>query len=110
MNGLVRWGKRHSPSISCIRLVAMLLIISCHICQYYGNELAWWLNVGVQIFFVLSGFLYGNKRIDEPIEWIRKQFVKILPTYYLFIFITVILYLIFSPETLSITSNPQLSP
>ena len=104
MNGLVRWGggKRHSPSISCIRLVAMLLIISCHICQYYGNELAWWLNVGVQIFFVLSGFLYGNKRIDEPIEWIRKQFVKILPTYYLFIFITVILYLIFSPETLSI--------
>ena len=80
----------------------MLLIISCHICQYYGSEYAWWLNVGVQIFFVLSGFLYGNKSIDEPIEWIKKQFVKILPPYYLFIFITIVLYLIFSPGTLSI--------
>lgn len=80
----------------------MLLIISCHICQYYGCELAWWLNIGVQIFFVLSGFLYGNKSIDDPIKWIRKQFVKILPPYYLFILITIILYLKFCPEVLSI--------
>lgn len=81
----------------------MCLIIACHFCQYYDNEWAWRLNVGVQIFFLLSGFLYGGKRIDEPIGWISNQFGKILQPYFLFLFFALFLYGLFSPNLLSVT-------
>ena len=90
------------PSISAIRLFAMVCIIACHFCQYYELEAAWWLNVGVQIFFIISGFLYGNKIIGEPIEWIIKQVKKILIPYYLFLFFAIVGYAIVAPEMLEI--------
>ena len=43
-------------------------------------EIAFWLNVGVQIFFFMSGFLYGNKK-EKPkdiFKWYKKQFIKLL--------------------------------
>ena len=87
-----------------IRLLAMMLIISCHICQYLDNEWAWWLNIGVQIFFILSGYLYGGKEIKDPIKWIGQQFKKILIRYYIFLFIAIGLYIIFVSNVLSIES------
>lgn len=96
--------KEYNPSISMIRLLAMMLIISCHICQYYDSEWAWWLNIGVQIFFILSGFLYGGKEIKEPIKWLGRQFKKILIRYYIFLLIAIGLYIIFAPNILSIGS------
>lgn len=87
-----------------IRLLAMLSIIACHFCQYYNSEWAWWLNVGVQIFFIISGYLYGSKRIDAPIPWLKKRFVKILTPYYIFLTLAIIAYLIISPERLRFTS------
>ena len=90
------------PSLSVLRLIAMLLIISCHYCQFYDNEWAWWLNVGVQVFFILSGFLYGNKKsIERPISWLKRQFIKILVPYYAFLLIAIILYAIYCPQNLS---------
>ena len=86
----------------------MLMIILCHFLQYYGNELAWWFNVGVQIFFVISGFLYGNKEILNPIDFIIKQFKKILLPYYVFIVPLSIVYFIFSKESISISSCVKL--
>ena len=82
----------------------MLFIISCHFCQYYGNEWAWWLNVGVQIFFTISGFLYGNKEIKEPISWLKKQFSKILIPYYVFLILAITAYAIACPEILTLSS------
>lgn len=41
-------GKNYA--ISLIRLISMLFIIICHVLQNIGHELAWWFNVGVQIF------------------------------------------------------------
>lgn len=96
--------KEYNSSISMIRLLAMMLIISCHICQYYDSEWAWWLNIGVQIFFILSGFLYGGKEIKEPIKWLGRQFKKILIRYYIFLLIAIGLYIIFAPNILSIGS------
>lgn len=83
-----------------IRLLAMLSIIACHFCQYYNSEWAWWLNVGVQVFFIISGYLYGSKSIDEPILWLKKRFVKILIPYYIFLSLAIVGYLAVSPDML----------
>lgn len=90
--------------ISVIRFVSMVMIIACHICQYYNNEWAWWLNVGVQMFLIISGFLYGSKSIKEPISWLKRNFSKILLPYYVFLFTTIFLYTFFCPESNSIKS------
>ena len=87
--------------ISAIRFVAMIMIIACHICQYFDSQWAWWLNVGVQIFLVLSGFLYGSKDIKEPIKWLKRNINKILLPYYIFILISISLYYIFAPNLIS---------
>lgn len=96
------FGGGKIASISVIRMMAMISIIVCHLCQYYESEWAWWLNVGVQIFFIISGFLYGNKQIDEPIVWIKKQFVKILVPYYIFLVIAVIGYVMIDSNQLDV--------
>lgn len=48
--------------LSAIRIIATLFILFCHICQYYDFFLAWYLNVGVQMFLTLSGYLYEKKQ------------------------------------------------
>lgn len=88
-----------------IRLIAMLMIIACHICQYFDNYMAWWLNVGVQMFFVISGFLYGSKQITNPVQWFLKNIKKILLPYYLFLLPVIILYFIFAPANINFSST-----
>lgn len=97
-------GGGKCQSISMIRLIAMLMIIACHICQYFDNYLAWWLNVGVQMFFVISGFLYGSKQIINPVQWFLKNAKKILLPYYLFLIPIIILYFIFAPADIDFGS------
>ena len=80
------------------------MIIVCHVFQYYENELAYWFNVGVQIFFVISGYLYSNRVIDDPISFIIKGFKKILVPYEVLLFIAIVLYAIFARDSLSLVS------
>lgn len=89
---------KKNTAICYVRFLAMCMIIACHFFQYYDNELAFWFNVGVQIFFVISGFLYGAKDIENPIEFIVKQFKKILIPYYIFLFLISLLFLGFARE------------
>lgn len=89
-------GQRKA-SISMVRFTAMIMIIACHMFQYYDNELCHWFNVGVQVFFVISGYLYGTKEIDNPILFFKRTFKKILVPYYLFLCIAICLYGIFYP-------------
>ena len=97
-------GGGKNPSVSMIRLLAMLSIIACHFCQYYKSEWAWWLNVGVQVFFIISGYLYGSRSIDASVPWLKKRFVKILTPYYIFLTLAIIGYLIVSPESLGLAN------
>lgn len=91
-------------SISFIRLVAMCFIFICHILQFYGNQLAFVFNVGVQIFLFISGYLYGikyyNSAFFESIQFIKKNTWKILKAYWVFLIISFVLYLIFFPQYL----------
>lgn len=70
--------------------------------QYYACGLAWWFNVGVQIFLCLSGYLYGRKEILDALDFLKKQFMKILVPYYLVIVLVIIVQLIFVRNEISI--------
>lgn len=93
--------RQRDNAISAIRFIAMLMIITCHFMQYLNIELAWWFNVGVQLFFVISGFLYGGKTITDPLEFYKKSFVKILLPYWIFLIVAVIVQRILVPDVLS---------
>jgi len=91
-------------AISYVRFVAMMMIITCHFFQYYGSELAFWFNVGVEIFFIISGFLYGAKEIEDPVRFIALQFKKILLPYFLFLLPVSVLYIVFARTSFSLMS------
>ena len=61
-------------AISAIRLLSLVMIITCHIFQYLDNELAWWFNAGVQIFLCVSGFLFGQRHIDDIRSFLENVF------------------------------------
>lgn len=92
----------NSKSISSIRLIAMSMIITCHIFQGENMVLAWWFNVGVQIFLFMSGFLYGTKNIENPISWIKKRFARIALPYYILVISVCLFYLVFARNLLSV--------
>ena len=92
---------KRDNAISFIRFVSMTMIVLCHFLQYFNLELAWWLNVGVQLFFTMSGFLYGEKEIDKPIEFFCKQFRKILIPYWCIIIIVSLLHKLLLPSVFS---------
>mgnify|MGYP003290594979 CR=1 FL=1 len=90
-------------SISFVRCIAMIFIVLCHVQQHYDIKLCWWFNVGVQIFFFISGWLYINKKFDsikEILEFYFKNAVKILTNYYIYITVVfiVLTYLNKVPE------------
>ena len=94
-------------SISFVRLLAMLFIVSCHIMQrddfatdIYGAHIswAWWFNVGIQMFLFISGYLYGNKEKLEAVPFYKKCFPKVLIDYYVFIAIVLIPIICFTSQ------------
>lgn len=74
-----------SAAISYLRVLAMLSIVACHFLQSLGSHWAWVFNIGVQVFLLMSGYLYGHKQIGNWREWFGKRFVRIYIPYLLFI-------------------------
>ncbi len=96
--------RQKNYSISLLRLIAMLFIVLCHFFQYYNVELAWWFNVGVQMFFCISGFLYANKKIDSAIDFIAGNLQKILIPYFCFLIPTIAIYFSFARDSITVSS------
>lgn len=94
--------RQRNLSISLIRLISLILIIMCHMFQYWNIWLAWWFNVGVQIFLCISGFLYGGKRVGDVPSFYRKRFKKILIPYYVTLLIATVCLIIFAPFSFDI--------
>lgn len=90
-----------SNAISIIRIVAMILIVSCHIIQGYGHSIAFILNVGTQLFFLISGFLYGKVEILSTIDFYKKRIVKIYLPFIIVVLLFAGIYKILGVESLS---------
>ena len=89
-------------SISVIRLISMIMIITCHILQGLNNSWAFWINVGVQIFFFISGFLYGKRKIKNYCDFYKKRISKIMFPYMIILTIVLLLDVFLLKNTYSI--------
>ena len=78
-------------SITIARVLSMLMIVGCHVANWMGiAPIAQLLNVGVEIFLVISGFLYSNKSIKKPLEFISGRWKKVMiPLYLIALFVAV---------------------
>lgn len=72
-------NKKYDFSISILRVIAMLFIINCHILSKTGHiVLSQIFNVGVQMFFVISGYLCGElDSSDINPQWLRRRLVRL---------------------------------
>lgn len=93
---------RHLPVLDGLRAVAVLLVLWCHVPSGIPDYPAWlgvahWLvgpgGLGVEIFFVLSGFLITRILLAEreraaPVRWfLLRRMLRIFPIYYLLLLI-----------------------
>lgn len=93
-------------SFSLMRFLAMLSLTTCHMFQQAGHEItANLLSTSVQLFLLMSGYLYAHKEFTEPgarVSFVLKNFVKILLDYYLCVFLLVFpVYYFVAPENLT---------
>lgn len=95
-------------TISLVRVISMFLIVLCHIIGYYkfipgSGFLGQIFNVGVYTFFIISGYLYGNKIITNFKVWIKKRWCKIVIPVIIVTFIDILLLSI-AKENISVMS------
>lgn len=79
-------------SLQILRVFATILILTCHLVQESSNPYitmtAQFFNVGVSVFVIISGYIYGKKKILDNYtykEWIIKRAKRILVPFYIFI-------------------------
>lgn len=70
-------------AISYCRIIGMVFIVICHIVKYYtfipGHAfLGQFFNVGVEMFLLISGMLYGSRTEANWKMFFRKRYEKIL--------------------------------
>lgn len=79
-----RGGDKYNYAVCLLRILACCMIVwnhlSGHMLNGWGNPLSW-ANIGVQIFFFMSGWLYSKQEITNPTEWIRRNLEKIYIPY-----------------------------
>lgn len=79
-------GYRYDYAVCLLRIVACCLIVwnhlSGHMLDGRGNPLSL-ANIGVQIFFFMSGWLYSKQEILNPVDWIKHNLIKIYIPYWL---------------------------
>lgn len=96
---------QQSELVSLLRVISVLLIVSCHVMQGLSNHWAWVLNIGVQVFFCISAFLFGKRDIVNPLSWLKQRACKILIPYYVYMFIVSGVIILFSYEVFSLKTE-----
>lgn len=103
MTTCIKKGRLHRRTeYSTLRLLAMTMVVFCHIFEWIGGELGEnrqleifgnFLAVGVHIFLILSGVLYGEKDLfknKSPGSFIMQNFKKLLLDYYIYVLLIIV--------------------
>lgn len=85
--------------ITWLRVFAMICILLCHYVPKCGNPYiamtSQFFNIGVQIFFIISGFCFGIQgEILDSKKWYKKRVKRIYIPYELFLLLLLIIYFI----------------
>lgn len=69
--------KLYDYSLSIARVIAMWFIVVCHLgSRFDSSAIAQLFNVGVPMFFMISGYLYGKRQIRKPAIWLFKRYLS----------------------------------
>ncbi len=88
--------KKDNRAVVYVRALATVFILLCHLTQFSVLEpvqlSAQFFNVGVELFILISGFLYGRRKIGEaPWSWFGRKMKKIVvPVGILLVFIILV--------------------
>lgn len=82
-------------SLSFVRFIAMLMIVFCHIFQHFDSWISQFLNVGVQMFLFLSGYLHSNRN-DNRLLFLLKKIKRLLVSYYVYLLPVLIMIMCFN--------------
>lgn len=86
---------KYDNAVSLTRIVAMVFIVVCHCAAMFGlNAVASLFDVGVPIFFVISGYLTASKQIDNRANWIKKKLLRLYVPLGLWVFVYVLVKII----------------
>lgn len=90
--------QQKDSSIVYIRVCAMWMIIACHLMSQTQYSLAhiaaMFLNVGVELFFMISAYLYGWRKINSDVKsWYKKRLCRIAVPCYIFLILLFCIYL-----------------
>lgn len=85
-------------SYDYLRAFSAIMIVLCHLCQGFGisSELGYYLGgTYVDVFLLLSAYLLGlryrDKIRENPIGFLRKRTSRLIPTYYTYLSIAIVL-------------------
>lgn len=82
--------------VNWLRLYAMVSIVLCHLVQVTYSKisvLSQFFNIGVQIFFIISGFCFGLQgEVKNVAQWYIKRIKKIFIPYEFFLLILMLVY------------------
>lgn len=99
--------------LDILRAIAIIFVVICHymeifytftegLVEFFFNFCNWWLAFyGVELFFVLSGYLIGTiyfktlaNATQQPLSalwvFVRRRWWRTLPNYYLFVFVNIL--------------------
>lgn len=90
------------------RVLGMIFILLCHFTQEsinpYLNMSAQFFNIGVDMFIILSGFLFGTRigQMGNTIQWLKRRFKRIYVPYELFIATLFVIHLFYDKNVLKL--------
>ena len=95
-------SSNESIAISWLRGIGAVLIVICHIFQGLDDNLCLLFNVGVQMFFFISGFLFGKKDVINVYSWLIRRAKRVMVPYYVLITVVLIICLCIKADSLGV--------
>src|SRR5262245_4291829 len=70
-------------NIQALRMIASLIVVHAHVAAASGLDLAWHGGAtGVDLFFVISGFIIAYVTSIEPGQFMTRRLIRIVPIYW----------------------------
>lgn len=72
-----------NPVISFVRVISMLIVIITHFLAWKNINSYQISTIGVAAFLFISGYLYGIKKIDNGILWLKQRVKRVLVPFWI---------------------------